>query len=304
MLSALSSLITLSVLIAAGYAAVKTKLIDGHSLTGLSNLLIKITLPATIFMTLQTPFSADLLGGAAVVLAVSTAVQVVCIGFGYLVCKMFKVKKKQISVWVFSMAFANVGFMGFPFIHEVLGIEARFFASVYNVTFNLLACSAGVLIMRGRKGGRSGGILKTLSEPVFVVSAAGTVMFLFSLRLPGLLEKGIDLLSAMTSPLAMIIIGAILAQNRLLSVFTERKLYLLAFFKLLFVPAVLFFIINPFIADRNVLAVLVYLSAMPAAAIVGVFSIKYGGDRETASKVLALTTVLSVVTLPLISLLF
>ena len=307
MAAILDSLIILGLLLLTGFAARKLRLIDDHITVGLSSLMIFLALPARILMSLQRPFEAELLDGAILVFVLSVVIQSVSIGLGFLACRLFRIKDGLRSVWILTIAFCNVGYMGIPFIGLVIGDEGVFYCAIYNIPFTLLMNTLGIAITRRDSKEKTAD--KTTSKakfrvpPALVASIVGVVLFVCSVGLPRQIGGFLDLMGEMSTPLAMIIIGGLFAKNKLKPLLTDWKLYILAAIRLLVIPTVVFLIVSPFITDKTVLSVVVYLTAMPAAAIMGVFAVRYGSDAEAASNSIVLTTAASALTLPIVALL-
>jgi predicted permease len=117
---------------------------------------------------------------------------------------------------------------------------------------------------------------------------------------PAILKNTIDLVGGMTTPAAMLILGSTLACIPIKEVFSEIRIYFIAIVKLLIIPVVTWLILRLFVTDHLMLGVLVTLSAMPTATNATLLSMEYDGNEKLASKGVFLTTLLSVLTIPLL----
>ena len=138
------------------------------------------------------------------------------------------------------------------------------------------------------------------------VIACITAMLLYFLQtpVPSFLQAFITNLGNLTAPLSMMIIGASLAQMPLKELFLDKKLLLFSLVKLLLLPAVWMIMVNR-VAEQEILrGVCLVMMATPAGSMTAMLAQQYGGDYETASRGVALTTVLSVITMPLLAAVF
>jgi len=302
----LASLITLSVCMLTGYAARKAHILNDTINNGMSTLLVRIALPCTVFMSMMRPFTQTLLLESAISFILSSVVYgAVGYGFGFLLVKLFKVGKDDGRLWIFALMFANVGYMGFPITHAVFGDEGMIYASMANASFNILAFTFGVTLFtpdRKAQGKRS--IVKLLlKNPALVATIVGLAFFVTGIRLPEPVHNGVAMISGMTTPLSMLLVGSILAKGRLRELFTDVKLLPVMFMRLVGIPAITFFALRPFIPNAVMLGVLVALAAMPVASITVIFAEQYNGNTALASRLVALSTLCCIASVPLISLL-
>ena len=199
---------------AVGFALGKMTLLDRASVRGLSNLVIKVALPSLILVSLQREFSHDLLGDALVTLAAAAAYYLGAAALGYAAVRALGTPRRQVGALVFSLAFSNAGFVGFPVIISILGPDALFLAAVHNVLFNLLAFSVGIVIVSGTGGEKFRFPVAKLFNINVLAAIAGFILFVLSVRLPPVIRQPLELLGNTTTPLAMLVVGAILSMYR------------------------------------------------------------------------------------------
>jgi predicted permease len=298
----LNSLTSLVICMLVGYFGRVLKVFDDKLISGLTTLLVKITLPSTIFVSLLRPFTWELMAESAATFVLSAGVYLfgglLALGLAYL----FKAKDGEKRVWQFALIFANVGYMGFPVCYAVFGEEGLMYTSMANAAFNVLLFTVGVKLFNApkEKGGAWRGIV---FNPALFATFAGMLLFVTQLRPPQPVTDGISLLGGMTSPISMILVGSILAKGRLRDLLTDWRVVPLMSVRLAVIPLTAFFTLRLFIHNPVMLGVIVVLSAMPVAAITSIFAEKYNGDTVLASKLVVLSTLLCVVSVPLISLL-
>jgi predicted permease len=296
---------------ALGYLLRKLGLLKEEAISGLTTLLIKAALPCSVFMALMREFSSVILVESLTVLVFSMTVNFLGFAMSIPLGHFLKGTPKEKAIWSYIMAFSNVGFIGFPLMNTVFGGDGLIFTSMSNVSFNLMAFTLGVWIFTHGKGDGKGEqkslgkkFLSIFLNPSLVTTLAGFIFFLFQLRLPKVLENGVSLMAGMTSPLSMVAVGAVLARSKLSSIFSGWKHYVVLAFRLGVIPLTAFAIASPFISNPPALGAVVILSGTPAASLTVVFAEEYGGDTDLGSRIIFISTILSLLTVPLLSFLF
>lgn len=198
----------------------------------------------------------------------------------------------------FMTVFGNVGFMGLPVVQTLFGGEAVVYAALFNVPFNLLAYSIGAAMLRGDLRGSFD--WKVLVTPPMVSTYVAIVLLFAHIHIPAPIENAVDYMGNMIVPLSMIIIGASLGDMPLKKALGDGRCYLFAAFRLLVVPAAVFFTMGLFVHDELLLGTMTVQAAMPVAAISAMLALQYGRNAEFASKTVFITTLLSTFTIPLI----
>jgi predicted permease len=272
---------------------------------GLSNILVKIALPSTVFMSMMRPFSRTLLMESIATLFISAGIYLSGYVIGIGLARLMGAGDDEKRVWQFSLAFANVGYMGFPIVEAVYGYEGMIYTSMANVSFSALIFSLGVYLFK-KKGTEGVAVtnLKTfIFSPPLAATYIGFFLFVTGLRLPETIEAGVGSVRGMTTPLAMILVGSILAKSTPLDLISDLRVIPVIFVRLLGIPAAAFFILRPFLHNSVMLEVIVILAAMPVAAFIVVFAEMYKGNTVMASKMVALSSLLCLLSIPLIALL-
>ena len=297
-------------LMAVGYTLARFGVVEQGAVKGMSALIVKATLPALIVMSMQKPFSGELFGEAMVTLAVATLFYAGIIGLSLAAAALLRVDRQRAGAFAFALSFSNCAFVGFPVVESILGADALFLTSIHNILFNVLAFSAGILIMSGgsRTGGGSagggGGVsLAKLFNINVIAAIAGFVLFLFSVKIPEILAIPMRMIGGLTTPLAMVVTGAMLARTPIRSVVGDWRLYAVSALRLLVWPAITAVVLRLFGVSGQLYAITVIVAAMPSASNTSMIAEVYGGDTGTASSVVFLTTLFSVVTIPLLAIL-
>nr|WP_275579425.1 AEC family transporter [Halanaerobacter jeridensis] len=149
--------------------------------------------------------------------------------------------------------------------------------------------------------------LSQLINPGIISIGIGFLIFLFSIELPSAISHTFEMLGETTTPLAMIVVGNVLAQVTIKDIFSNLKLWLVTAIRLILLPLIvlgilegLSILIPAFNLSATLLGVVIVLTGMPAAANTAIFAQEFGGDEALASEAVFLTTLLSVLTIPLI----
>ena len=298
--TAFESIALLVICMAIGFAAKKGQVIKNKDMPGLSGLTLNIALPCFMIMSMQREFDIYIFRNSLMVMALAAVIHTVCLLLSLPVTKILKAGEEEKPVLMFAFTFPNIGLMGIPIIYAMYGAEAMFYAAMINVVFNVMLFTAGMAIMRG--GAERGRInFKTIVlNKLMLATIIGFLLFLFSVRLPSVLGTALSLVGNMTTPLAMIVIGSMLADNELKSVLNGYKVYAAVLFRLLIIPLLVFFTLRSVIADELAVTVLTVLTAMPVAVIVAIFAAEHNKEPQMASKLVFISTVLSIFTIPLI----
>ncbi len=299
----LDNMIVLCVCMFFGFIAYKARILDDITNAGLSRILLTISLPCTIIISMQKPFTSELLAEGLIALFSFGVVVLFGAFFGHILAKFLKVGITDSGVWVTSLMLPNTVYMGYPIIQAVFGGEALFYASMAVVLFNVFAFSLGIKFITAGNKAENVSLKALLTNKAILATILGLIMFLFSIKLPSPIYNGISLVGSTTTPISMLIIGSLLARGKVSEIFSDWKIYVLTAAKLIVLPIITFFVFRNFIKNETLLGIIVILSAMPVATIVAIFAKQYEVNAELASKIVFISTILCVFTIPLISLL-
>lgn len=293
--------IVLFLLIAAGFGAGKLKVLGPEAVRGMSRFIVDFTLPALVLVSMQKPFSAELRDEALRMLGISFAIYLSALPLAALWARVIGSRGPESGVHEFGGTFANVAFMGFPIMGAYFGKDILFAVSIYNMPFQLLAFSLGVIMLTRGNSGVPRISLRQWINPAILSTCLGFVFFLGSVRISGPLLSGLTILGEMTTPLSMAVIGAILARMEVRGILGNIRVYLTSVYRLILHPLALWAVLSAFGLRGNSLAIPVVLAAMPVAANASILSDAYGGDSETASALVFVSTAVSLITIPLLA---
>lgn len=281
------------VLMAIGFVVYRKKLINEEGTKQLSNLLVWVINPLIMLTRYQMEFSMIKLKE----LGISFVVSLGAMLLGFLIGKI--VFKKEQRINKFAIGFANAGFIGIPLVTSIMGIDKVFFLSAYLVCFNILSYTYGIYMVSGNKKLIT---VKSLAlNPGIDAVIFGLLIFISPIKLPGIIFNAFNLVGQTNTPIAMILLGTYIAKSKLISLFSDKYAYFVCFVKLILIPLVVI-IIFKFLPDELAEIKMVVLIAMstPVGLTVPMFSQMYGGNYEYGAKLVGLSTLLSLATIPVI----
>lgn len=296
----ITSMVELFIIIFVGYFIYKAKIVDDNFTKKFTKLVLDVTLPAMILASVLTLEERQELYDVITAIAVAAALFFVVLpGIGFFLAKLIRAKKEQIGLYTFMNAYSNVGFMGFPVIEGLCGSVGLFYAAIFNLIFNLSTYTLGIWMMnKGREDAEKFNVKRLLS-PGVLLSALSIVIYFLDIKFPTVITETIESIGSITSPAAMLLIGCSLAKMDIKSVFTEVRIYPWTIIKQLIIPLLLWFPLTMIIKNELVLNVTYVLIAMPVANSAVLFATNYGGDSELAAKATFITTLISLITVPI-----
>ena len=318
------SVATFFIMMIPGIILKKAKMADESIGKGLSNLVLYIAQPALIFVSYLRDFSLDILINAAYVLVLSFVVHVIFTLIARLIYKTAPDKMRRMLE--FATIFSNAAFMGIPLIAAVLEDTypgATLYASIYNITFNIFLWSVGVKICtEGRDknengisdhvdAGKSGaGIIKALTHPVSIAAYLGLIVFCFSLHkyIPELITDSLVMLKNVVAPLSMIVLGFRFVDVDFKRVLKDKFMYIFLLARHIALPVIIIGLLKLLILvglpiSEVVVKAIVIMASAPAATSATMFAEKYDCDSAYVSGLVAVSTLASIATMPLVMLL-
>lgn len=284
-----------------GFIAKKTGIINDTVSKKLSELLLKITNPLLVLSSFQMDFSNDILNNIIAIFLFAVTAYTFSILLGQFLFAKYENERKKIMK--FSAIYPNCGFMGFPVLEGLFGRTGVLYGSIIVAVFNLFVWTNGVAIFSSKGKLDKESVKKIALNPGIIAVVLGIVLFMFSVRLPGPVAEAVDLVGSMTIPLSMLIVGATVADCNFRELFKGWDLYYISAIRLILLPLAAFAVLKMTGFPQMPMTVCVLLTAMPVAATTTIFAEMYDGDSRFASRVVAFTTLASIVTLPLMMLL-
>ena len=262
--------VVMAVLALVGVFCYHQKMIDEELNKKLSDLVLMVFTPILLFTSFQTEYDRSLLKGLFVATVLSLVSFAVIWGISKLVIR--GQDPDTACVEHIALMYSNCGFIGIPMAQGLFGSEGVMYMTAYVAAANFLL-------------------------------VAGVLCFLFQIQIPEMAEEPLEMIAGMNTPMAMIVAGVNIAQTDLLQCLKRWRLYWLCAVRLLVMPGVLVGIFLLFPGQGMVKTIMVLASACPAGVTGSLFAVRYGKDAGYASELFALSTVLSVATVPLMMLL-
>ena len=289
----------LFVLMGAGFAVRRMKILGDAAIDGCANLLMMLVTPCLIVDCFQRPFDPNMLGGLAVAFAIASLGHFAAIAMA---CAFVRHGDEDVRrPLALAAVFSNAGFMGIPLEQAILGDEGVFYGIVYVVVFNLFMWSWGLRTMKGMGNGERGmERLKMVLNPGTLGIAIGFPIFFFSAKLPFVVAAPLHHIANLNTPLAMIVVGYALAGAKLGRVAKMPQAYVAVAIRLVVYPLIVILAMYPFRGhlDRNMMLAMSIAAAAPVAAMVSMFAVKFRRDVETSVAVVSSSTLLSILTIP------
>ena len=291
-------MIVLFLILAVGYVAGKTKTLTIESNKTLSILVNCIANPCNIlYSSLCVEHALD---NAQVLqlLGIAFLIYMCLIAVSFVIVRLIRVPKPLQGQYNFMLVFSNLGYMGIPVIRSIYGEEAVMIVAIFVMVFYLFVYTYGIYLICGKGG--SGFDWKKLLCPMTISAMAGIICYLCNVRVGGVAADAIHTISQITTPCAMLIIGCALSNVPFKTVFTNWRLYIVSALKLLVIPCIVFLCLRSFVTDTMLLGVVVVLMAMPIATNFTMLSAQYDRDQTLAAASIFMTTLLSVITIPIL----
>ena len=294
------------IMILPGYVLSKMNILNENHTVGMSNLITYVTYPCMVICAMQLEFSWEILNNCKYVVLVFLGVVIVAMILSKILTTVIRLPSSQSGIMAFMMVFGNTGFLGLPVLNGLFGKEAVFYGALCDSSVDLLIFSLGVtLIRQAAKGDERMGLgetLKGIINPCFVCVIIGLVLYVLQITLPDIISGPLDMLGSATSPLAMMVVGAHLGRISFREMFMSKPSYLVCLLKLLVAPAVALIFVKLLVGSGTIFGtVIVMEAAMPCAMLSVILSEYYKADVEFATKGVMLTTILSLITIPVVA---
>ena len=302
-----SNLVGLFLLIGVGFMAVRLRVLPAEASKPMSALLMKITLPATIFASMIRPYDPSFLSLGIAALVLSALFFPLYAALSLPLSRLFRVPQGRRGMWCCCTTFCNNGFMGFPVAYALFGDDGLILAVIMGIPFNLLIYTLGakMVCMDAAPGDdRSLSLRSALLSPIYGAILLSLIFYFAQITVPGPILTPIQHLSNVTTPLSMFVTGMNLAQGKVSDTVRDRDAISAFLVRLLLFPVMTWALMLPFTSlDPLVVGVTLVIMAMPAPAASTIMGEQYGGCVQLGARVVFLSSLLCILTLPLVALL-
>lgn len=299
-------MIQLFLILIVGWVGHKTKVFPAETQTALTKLVVYITTPCTILYSVLNNSSLPGIGVMVELLLISSACYIAVAALSLLAVKLMHIHPGSRGAYVCMLLFTNCGFIGFPVVQAISGADAVFYASILNIPFYPCLYTLGVYLLAKDAADRGLGQAeialswRTFVSPCMVASVAAVVLALTGLKFPAVLTNTIGTIGNITTPGALLVIGISIAKQPLREMLGSAKIYLMSALRLIVLPVLIWFVLHFFLHDQTILGVIVVTFAMPTATMVSMLADEYGSDQRATVQGVFLTTLFSMVTIPLL----
>lgn len=286
----------LYIMVAIGFVCDKAKLFTEKTARALVNFLLYLVVPCMLVRSFtKVEFSKHNLYMFLLSVLLAFVTHFITIGFN---APFFRKKNDENPIFKYASIYGNVGFMALPLAAEILGDEGVFYCANGVIAFNIITFIHGVKIMSREKFRLN---LKTLAlNPGIISVVIGLPLFLLRVKLPVLVEQPLSYLAELNTPLAMLIFGTYLSHTDLKTMFTDKRIYLVAFLKLLAMPLLCIGVYRLCGVTGTLLVACAVTACVPSANNTFMFASKFDRDAGLASKTVALVSLFSIVTMPIV----
>ena len=262
----------------------------------LVRLLMDVAMPMMVLNAFNKPTTREEILSSLWVMVIALAGCVITGVIGLFLWRKQPENKRK--VLMYASMFSNAGNAGLPIISLVFGPTGVFYASMYLIPPRILQWTVGLgFFVKPEKGGW---VKNVLLNPMVVMIYIGVILMVTNWQIPGVFGSAISNLGAMTAPLSMILIGATLAHMDWKMLF-DRSVLLTSFLRLIAFPLLFAVLLSLLHTDAMTMNICVILLAMPVASNTAAMAERYGGDYVFASACVSVSTLLSVVTVPIIT---
>ncbi|ADQ15769.1 AEC family transporter [Halanaerobium hydrogeniformans] len=297
--SVLEQLFLMGVLISLGFYLNRFNKINQSAEKGIAELTIDIAFPALIFTNIIIDFDLNMLREYLIVPAAAIVITLITIAAVIFIGKKLSYSKKEREEFTFITAFSNNIFVGAPICLALFGSQGLILAILYDFGMQIILWTLGVSMLKEKKEKENSNFLGNMFSPPIIALLIGLVIVLLGIELPQVILNTTNSIGVITVPLAMIFIGLQLGKSDFKSVLGNKKIYLLSFLRLIFLPGVVYFSLGIFSLGPLLRGVITILSAMPVFASSSVILQKYGRPSNFASEAIFATILFMGLTLPI-----
>ena len=307
----LQQMVIIFILIGIGMILFKKKMLSEITSKQLSGLIVNITNPALLICSAfddGPKVSIPELGLALIAYAVIYAI---LIAVSFLIPYILRVPNRYHYAYRMLTIFGNTGFIGIPLASAVLGNESLIFVSIFNLLFNILIYTFGISTLQKAAAKQSSSDFATPAASgrwqkiinAGTISAAATIVFyLGNFNVPVIITSTMSYIGRATTLLSMLVLGVSVAQMTPKEIFSHPKLYGFTLLRQILVPIGCIILMRPFIHNTLILNTMALMLAVPAANMPLMLSKQLNVETDTISQGIILTTILSLVTIPVVSL--
>jgi len=296
-----TTMCSMIIIVIAGFISHKRGIINEEFERKLSGFVIKVTCPALLISSTMGDKMPDR-EHIPMLLLVSLLTYVILIPLAYIQPVLMRVKRDLRGMYSFMLTYSNVGFIGYPVVASIFGSDAVFYACILNVFNTITVFIWGVMFISGENL-KNGFRFRLFVSPAMIATYISVIIVILNLHTPKAIAMPLSILGNMTVPSSLIVIGAALAEIPTRKMVGTPHIFIMCFLKLLVLPLLLYYAMIMIGIDTRISSINMILIAMPVASFGTMFCMQMGKDETTMSQGTFWTTLLSVVSIPLLAML-
>ena len=283
-----------------GYVLVKAKVINDATVKQMTNALLMIVIPCVLVEAYQKEFSMELVKG----LLMATLLSIIVHAVGIALCMLIFRKEETLRyrINIFASVYSNCGFMAMPLLSATLGADGVFYGSAYFAVFIILTWTHGLCLYDGILKEISG--KKILTNPGILGVTIALILFVAGIKLPYVLDETVGHLAALNTPLGMMLTGAYLTKVDFKKAFKSFSLYGVAVLRLLVIPLLTIIAAKIMGLPETAAKATIICAACPTASVAALFAAIYALDAGYATQLVSVIIIISIVTIPLVMMLY
>jgi len=289
----LPPLLEMFIIMLFGFILVKLNVLDMKGSQQIAHMLTRFIIPITLALSFQRPFNPDQLTNL-----LWAFIAALCIILSRILWSTLILGNKS-PVDRYATIFSNSVYIGIPIILPTLGYDGILFLSMYVVVSNTFQFTYGIWLLSQGKEEMS--LRRILLNPAVLGATTGLILYLAQIQLPTIMYNGLDTIAGLSSPLGMILLGGYLARSQIKQIFLSIPNYWIATNRLVITPllGIICLWLLP-ISNPTILLTLAVVNATPTAVNTALFSQIYGGDYKYGARIVVLTSILSLITMPML----
>lgn len=294
-----SNVLVMLFLMLIGYIFTKKGIFTSEGIKQMTELALRVAVPCLIINSYQREFNLEMAKNLGFAMLFTLAIHIVYMVIVTIVFKKREDKKDRISK--FGAIYSNCGFMALPLIQAIYGDEGVFYAVAYVTVFNILYWTHGVYIYT--KDIKQLSLKKIIFNPGVLGAIIGITLFIARITLPVPIGKTIGFMASINTPIPMIVLGTYLVNLNIKQTLKNGSLWAVTLLRLIILPIITMFVLKLLGWEDIISMPLILASASPVAAVATLFAVRYNLDSEYSTQAVSFTTLLSVITIPLVMML-
>ena len=298
----LEVMVVLFIIVILGYVACKLGYMGDKFDKKLSSIVVDITCPLLVLSSVM----GDELPDRTLILpllGVGFLTYILLLVFGFWVPRLITKNHDDQGMIGFALMFANVGFIGYPIVSSIFGPHAVFYAALLNMPNTFFIFTAGVMLIKGEYSLKQFNP-KVLVSPAMLGAFLAAIIVALGIHTPDIIARPVTMVGNITVPAALMIIGSSMAKLPIREIIGSPKVYITALLRLTIVPLSIYFLFKACGVSDLVNNINTGVIAMPVASFGTMFCLKYGRNPSLITETTFITTLGSIITIPLITLLF